>query len=220
MVKKIILGSLLVFPVLFLITRTIFADVLPDIPFNSPCKNGTTPVFCEKTMKDYSSPSLRNGCTKYENNKDFESFSYSKNIKNGRIIITEQYCPTSSNAHINSPLKVISNDLLALVFTLFIEGLVLLFFRYFSNLRALMGFLLANILSYTGFLLVLRYVISPLNYYLWIILLEALIVIFEIVLVKIITKEIYRRIVIPFIVANFISATIGTLIFKSLMLLF
>lgn len=203
-----------------LATNAISADVAPHIPFNSPCKNGTTPVFCEKTMKDYSSPPLRNGCTKYENNRDFESVSYDKDFNNGVIIMTEQYCPTSLNVNINSPIKVISNDLLAFAITPLIEGLVLLFFRYFSNLRALVGFLLVNILSYTGFLLTLRNVVPPFNYYLWIILLEVLIVVFEIVLVKIITKETYRHIVIPFVVANFMSATIGTLIFRSLVLLF
>lgn len=211
--------KLLVFLTFFLLLSfiqptDIYANLLPLNPFNSSCSQEFEPVYCKVTMKDYSSPVLKNECTMYENNSDFREVSYKKDFSNGLITITYQYCPINSSAKNNLMFKTLTAAIPALVLTIILEGLVLLLFKFFTNFRIVFSFILVNIFSYSGLLLFLNNTIAPFNYYIWMIILEILVVVFEVNLLKIMTRKTYSQIILPVFMANLVSATLGTFLFN------
>lgn len=200
-----------------------FADVGPVNPFGSQCPNGLKTYYCTYVTKDYREE-ISDSCRMYENNPDFINFSYDKEFDHsnsgqsiGVITITNQYCgPTSLG--ISSLLAIVQDNLFwqeyarRLLVTLGFELVVVLLFRTFRNRKVLLSFLLANILSVL--LLHLFVIIVPIASLLLVTVIgEILVVLFEFSVVWFVSKKKWRSVFVPILLANSLSAIVGTIFF-------
>ena len=214
-------GILIFFSVLFLglITPT-FADVAPRNPFRSPCPSGLKAYYCDYKTKDYREE-ISNECRAYENNPNFISHSFEKKFDNlgsyTIITITSQFCGSSELGTV-SFLPIISSDLFwsryarILLVTLFFELCIVIFFKIFRNKKVMLSYLFANLVSVL-FLQLFVIVIPIASLLLVTVIGEILVLLLELIAVWFASRKQLRTIFIPVLLANAVSAVVGSIIY-------
>ncbi len=219
MAKRIQFFFLLIF--VFICGKTIvFADLAPDVPWNSSCNSNEDQYICETIQRDYSSPPLSDGCALYKNDARFRVLTYDKGFANDIIIFRSKYCIDKKYGY-TPPATIIPRELLPAIdwkrtflfglMTFFVELPIVWLFKVIRSVKSGILFLCINLVSMTMLTLIMSYLYF--NKTVSLAIGELMVFVVEALCSVLLFKNISQnRIVLVVFVANLFSLTLSLLV--------
>lgn len=198
--RLIILTLLL--SLLFFYPSKALADVINPAYFTASCNPGETEIECSWTRNSISGP-IKDGCTKYKNNPNYRYLEGTGSTFGGE----NKYCfkPVSTNNLVMFYLK----EFLFLFTITFLIELPIFILHGLRSKKAILSVTTANLIS--TFFLYLATITLPFSGFLPLLAMELAVIAFEVIIIKNSLKNIsLRKIMISVLVANIVSATLGT----------